>query len=65
MTDTIFVRSIPYNTTEPELKKFFTIFGEIEYAKVKIKLSKLVINKITNENNGTGFVKFKAKEVAQ
>lgn len=38
MTDTIFVRSIPYNTTEVELKKFFTRFGEIEYAKVKIIL---------------------------
>ncbi len=64
MSDTIFVRSIPYNTTEAELKQFFTRFGEIEYAKVQINLQQLVINKITNENNGTGFIKFKAKEVA-
>jgi len=34
MTDTVFVRSIPYNITEKEFKQFFLKFGELEYAKV-------------------------------
>ena len=40
MTDTVFVRSIPYDVTEETFKLFFTKFGGIEYAK-------LCMNKLT------------------
>ena len=37
MTDTIFVRSIPYDASEEDFKQFFLKFGLIEYAKVIYK----------------------------
>jgi RNA recognition motif-containing protein len=51
MSDTIFVRSIPYEATEESFKLFFQKFGSIIYAK-------LCKNRMTDTPNGTGFVKF-------
>lgn len=34
MGDTLFVRSIPYDSTELSFKTFFEKFGEIQYAKL-------------------------------
>jgi len=55
MTDTsttIFVRNLPYTTTDETLKAHFTRFGPVRYARV-------VIDKTTDKPAGTGFVCFR------
>ncbi|KAH7308201.1 hypothetical protein B0I35DRAFT_443116 [Stachybotrys elegans] len=54
MTDnsaTVFVRNLPFTTTDEQLKNFFGHFGKIRYARV-------VIDKMTEKPAGTGFVCF-------
>ncbi|KAL7789825.1 hypothetical protein V8C37DRAFT_385841 [Trichoderma ceciliae] len=54
MTDnssTIFVRNLPFTTTDEQLQSFFGHFGKIRYARV-------VIDKTTEKPAGTGFVCF-------
>lgn len=48
---TIFVGRLPYDTTEMELQKEFSIFGDIERIRV-------VRDKLTNSSRGYGFVVF-------
>lgn len=57
MTDnssTVFIRNLPFTTTDAQLKEFFSYFGRVRYARV-------VIDKITDKPAGTAFVCF-AKE---
>ncbi|KAL6921362.1 hypothetical protein ACHAPO_004933 [Fusarium lateritium] len=54
MTDnssTVFVRNLPFTTTDEQLKGFFGHFGKIRYARV-------VMDKVTEKPAGTGFVCF-------
>ncbi|PHH80000.1 hypothetical protein CDD80_3129 [Ophiocordyceps camponoti-rufipedis] len=54
MTDnssTVFVRNLPFTTTDDQLKSFFAHFGKVRYARV-------VLNKATEKPAGTGFVCF-------
>ncbi|KAF4582887.1 RNA recognition motif containing protein [Ophiocordyceps camponoti-floridani] len=54
MTDnssTVFVRNLPFTTTDDQLKSFFAHFGRVRYARV-------VLNKATEKPAGTGFVCF-------
>ncbi|KAI9147945.1 RNA-binding protein [Paramyrothecium foliicola] len=54
MTDnsaTVFVRNLPYTTTDENLKAFFGHFGKVRYARV-------VVDKVTEKPAGTGFVCF-------
>lgn len=54
MTDnstTVFVRNLPFKTTDESLKEHFTKFGPVRYARV-------VMNKMIDKPAGTGFVCF-------
>ncbi|RFU72250.1 rna recognition motif containing [Trichoderma arundinaceum] len=54
MTDnssTVFVRNLPFTTTDEQLQAFFGHFGKVRYARV-------VIDKATEKPAGTGFVCF-------
>ncbi|KAK1769291.1 hypothetical protein QBC33DRAFT_350113 [Phialemonium atrogriseum] len=46
---TLFIRNLPYTTTEEELKAHFTQFGPVRYARV-------VKDRLTDRPAGTGFV---------
>ncbi|GAO18205.1 uncharacterized protein UV8b_06302 [Ustilaginoidea virens] len=48
---TVFVRNLPFVTTDDQLKGFFSHFGTVRYARV-------VIDKVTEKPAGTGFVCF-------
>lgn len=48
---TVFVRNLPFTTTDEQLKTFFGHFGTIRYARV-------VMDKATDRPAGTGFVCF-------
>jgi nucleolar protein 4 len=48
---TVFVRNLPFTTTDEQLKGFFSHFGPIRYARV-------VMDKATDKPAGTGFVCF-------
>ncbi|TWU73300.1 RNA recognition motif-containing protein [Metarhizium rileyi] len=48
---TIFIRNLPFTTTDEQLKGFFSHFGAVRYARV-------VIDKVTEKPAGTGFVCF-------
>ena len=48
---TVFVRNLPYTTTDELLKSFFNSFGPVRYARV-------VLDKATEKPAGTGFVCF-------
>ncbi|KAF4338236.1 nucleolar NOP4 (NOP77) [Fusarium beomiforme] len=50
-TSTVFVRNLPFTTTDEQLKDFFGHFGKIRYARV-------VMDKVTEKPAGTGFVCF-------
>jgi nucleolar protein 4 len=50
-TSTVFIRNLPFTTTDEQLKDFFGHFGKIRYARV-------VIDKVTEKPAGTGFVCF-------
>ena len=54
---TLFIRNLPYQTTEVELRDVFRAFGPLRYAKV-------TMDKATNRPRGTGFVCFWQKESA-
>lgn len=54
MTDnssTVFIRNMPFTTTDEQLKTFFGHFGKIRYARV-------VMDRVTEKPAGTGFVCF-------
>jgi nucleolar protein 4 len=54
MTDnsaTLFIRNLPFTTTDEGLKSFFDHFGKVRYARV-------VVDKATDKPAGTGFVCF-------
>lgn len=54
MTDnsaTVFIRNLPFTTTDEQLKGFFAHFGNVRYARV-------VMDKVTEKPAGTGFVCF-------
>ncbi|KEY67317.1 hypothetical protein S7711_04569 [Stachybotrys chartarum IBT 7711] len=50
-SSTVFVRNVPFTTTDEGLKDFFGHFGKVRYARV-------VIDKATDKPAGTGFVCF-------
>lgn len=53
-SSTVFIRNLPFTTTDEQLKGFFSHFGDVRYARV-------VMDKVTEKPAGTGFVCF-AKE---
>lgn len=55
---TVFVRNLPFTTTDEQLKTFFSHFGAIRYARV-------VMDKATDRPAGTGFVCFADIEEAK
>lgn len=55
---TLFIRNLPYQATEAELRDVFRAFGPLRYAKV-------TMDKATNRSKGTGFVCFWQKESAE
>lgn len=54
---TIFIRNIPYEANDDDLKQAFSHFGSIEYARI-------VRRPQTNISAGTGFIKFAKVECA-
>ncbi|RSL81688.1 hypothetical protein CEP51_005664 [Fusarium floridanum] len=50
-TATLFIRNLPFTTTDEQLKGFFGHFGKVRYARV-------VMDKVTEKPAGTGFVCF-------
>lgn len=48
---TLFIRNLPYQATEEELRNLFRSFGPLRYAKI-------AMDKTTNRSKGTGFVCF-------
>jgi nucleolar protein 4 len=48
---TLFIRNLPYQATEPELRDLFRSFGPLRYAKI-------TMDKATQRSRGTGFVCF-------
>ncbi|KAJ1030169.1 hypothetical protein NDA16_001081 [Ustilago loliicola] len=54
---TLFVRNLPYQATEEELRNLFRTFGPLRYAKI-------AMDKTTNRSKGTGFVCFWQAESA-
>ncbi|XP_044717554.1 RNA recognition motif domain-containing protein [Hirsutella rhossiliensis] len=50
-SSTVFIRNMPFTTTDEQLKSFFAHFGGVRYARV-------VIDKVTDKPAGTGFVCF-------
>ncbi|PHH81647.1 hypothetical protein CDD82_283 [Ophiocordyceps australis] len=50
-SSTIFVRNLPFTTTDEQLKALFGSFGQVRYARV-------VMDKVTDRPAGTGFVCF-------
>ncbi|KAG6036088.1 hypothetical protein E4U19_003786 [Claviceps sp. Clav32 group G5] len=50
-TSTVFIRNLPFTTTDEQLKAFFSHFGAVRYARV-------VFDKVTEKAAGTGFVCF-------
>lgn len=50
-SSTVFVRNLPFTTTDDQLKDFFATFGPVRYARV-------VVDKATDKPTGAGFVCF-------
>ncbi|KAI1773693.1 RNA-binding domain-containing protein [Hypoxylon cercidicola] len=50
-TSTLFIRNLPFTTTDAELKSHFEQFGQIRYARI-------VVDRATDRPAGTGFVCF-------
>ncbi|KAI9897591.1 hypothetical protein N3K66_007447 [Trichothecium roseum] len=57
-SSTIFIRNLPFTTTDEQLQGFFTRFGAVRYARV-------VMDKVTEKPAGTGFVCFVKGEDAK
>ncbi|KAE8745325.1 hypothetical protein FOCC_FOCC008011 [Frankliniella occidentalis] len=55
---TVFVKNLPFSVDNQELRKCMQKFGPIYYALV-------CIDPLTEHSKGTGFVKFKSREVAE
>lgn len=61
MTDnssTLFIRNLPFSTTDADLKSHFEQFGRIRYARV-------VMDRVTDRPAGTGFVNFLSHDDAK
>ena len=54
----IFVGSLPFKLKEAELQAMFEAFGEVNSAKI-------ILDKITRQNKGFGFVEMPNKEEAE
>ena len=52
---TIFIRNLPFETTEEDLEERFSRYGPIHYCKV-------VVDPMTGHSRGSGFIKFKEIE---
>ena len=50
-SSTVFVRNLPFTTTDEQLESFFSHFGKVRYARI-------VVDKVTDKPAGTGFVCF-------
>ncbi|KAI1844125.1 hypothetical protein JX265_013770 [Neoarthrinium moseri] len=57
-SSTIFIRNLPFSTTDPELKAHFESFGPVRYARV-------VMDRATDRPAGTGFVNFASLDDAK
>ncbi|HMB26436.1 MAG TPA: RNA-binding protein [Patescibacteria group bacterium] len=58
MQNKVFVGSLPFSTTEEELKEAFSKVGEVESANI-------IQDRETGRSRGFGFVEFKTDEAAQ
>ena len=56
-TSTVFIRNLPFNSTDEVLKGHFELFGPVRYARV-------VLDHVTERPKGTGFVCFYNQEDA-
>ncbi|MCJ1458319.1 RNA recognition motif-containing protein [Mycoblastus sanguinarius] len=56
-TSTLFIRNLPFSSTDEKLKKHFDPFGPVRYARV-------VLDLVTERSKGTGFVCFYRQEDA-
>jgi nucleolar protein 4 len=55
---TIFIRNLSYDTSEEQLTEKFSQYGRVKY-------SKIVIDPVTKQSRGTGFVLFESADTAQ
>eukprot|EP01134_Creolimax_fragrantissima_P006406 CFRG6406T1 len=55
---TVFIRNVPFTSTEEDLKTTLSVYG-------KVVMSKLVIDRDTKRPKGTAFVKFVDRETAE
>ena len=58
MATKLFVGSLPYSTTDDDLRQLFAEFGEVVSAKV-------IFDRETNRSKGFGFVEFDDDEAAK
>lgn len=58
MNNKLFVGSLPFATTEDELREFFSAVGEVAS-------SKIITDKFTGRSRGFGFVEMSSEEEAQ
>ncbi|MBU0646135.1 RNA-binding protein [Patescibacteria group bacterium] len=58
MNNKLFVGSLPFATSEDELKEFFSVAGEVTS-------SKIITDKFTGRSRGFGFVEMSSEEGAQ
>jgi len=58
MNNKLFVGSLPFASTEDDLKEFFSAVGEVQSAKV-------ITDKFTGRSRGFGFVEMATEEEAQ
>lgn len=54
---TLFIRNLPYQATEQELKDLFRSFGPLRYARI-------TVDPVTSRSRGTGFICFWKRESA-
>lgn len=58
MNKKLFVGSLPYNTTEDQVRELFVPFGTIESCRI-------ITDKMTGQSKGFGFVEMATEEEAQ
>ena len=54
---TIFIRNLPFDASEEEIRSIFETFGDIAYCKI-------VVDSVTEHSRGSAFVKFEEKQSA-
>lgn len=55
---TLFIRNLPFSCSDDDLEEHFTAFGSVRYARI-------VLDQVTEQPRGCGFVAFRSKQDAE